>query len=231
MRGLAILVGVLIACSATAQTPRKGKPTPHAPVAKTAEPAPEPVPKEWDKEPDAFLGIHFNEPFKVEPCPIEVIGQYVKTEMLDYKAMKSLPGVCADPTDASYRYGKPESKTYKLANLPALGIGYKVNVQTKDSVVSKITIELAQSNFGVLLQAFKDRYGSPTEVKTETVKSNAGAEFSASDITWRGKKLSIAMYERLNRVDESYVVISDNLIMAQEISAQRAKRAAEAQKF
>jgi hypothetical protein len=231
MRGLAIIVGVLIACSAAAQTPRKGKPVPPAAAAKAPEPAAEPAPKDWDKEPDAFLGIHFGEPFKVEPCPIKVLGQYVKTEILDYDAVKSLPGVCVDPTDASYKYGKPENTTYKLANLPALGIGYKVSVQMKDAVVSKITMELDQSNFGVLLQAFKDRYGAPTEVKTDTVKNRAGGEFSATDVTWRGKKLSISMYERLNRIDESYVVISDNVIMAQEIAAQRAKRASEAQKF
>ena len=59
----------------------------------------------------------------------------------------------------------------------------------------------------------------------------AGAEFRAADVTWRGKKLTISMYERMSKVDESYVVISDNATMEKEIAALRARRAVEAQKF
>jgi hypothetical protein len=190
-----------------------------------------PVETVWEKEPDAFLGVKLNEPFNVAPCPTKIFGQYAKTEVLDYEAMKSLEGVCLNTTDPLYKYLKPESGPFKLAHLPALGVGYAASVHMKNGVVSKITIELKQSNFGVLLTAFKDRYGSPTSIESNTVKTTAGAEFNAADVTWKGKKLSISMYERMGKVDESYIVISDNLIMEAELAAQRAKRAAEAQKF
>jgi hypothetical protein len=177
------------------------------------------------------LGIKFNEPFGVISCPTKRYSQYSTSESTDYEAMKSVEGVCVDSTDLLYKYQKPDSARYRLLHLPDLGIGYNVSVQLKNNMVSKITIDLKHSSFSVLLQAFTDRYGKPTSIENNTVKTNAGGEFSAADVTWKGKKISIAMYERLGKVDDSYVVISDNVIMEAEIAAQRAKRAAEAQKF
>lgn len=191
------------------------------------------APKEeaWDKEPEAFLGIKFNEPFKVNPCPTKNIGQYTKIETFDYEAMKTLESVCLDTIDTSYKYQKTDNGVFKLGHLPSLGIGYSAQVHVKDGVVSKITIELKQPNFSILRTAFMDRYGQPTSVDNSPVKTLAGGEFSAADITWKGNNISIRMYERFNKVDESYVIISDNVMMEVEISAMRAKRAAEAQKF
>lgn len=191
------------------------------------------APKEetWDKEPEAFLGIKFNDPFKVNPCPTKNIGQYTKIETFDYEAMKTLEGVCLDTIDSSYKYQKTDNGVFKLAHLPSLGIGYSAQVHVKDGVVSKITIDLKQSNFSILHTAFIDRYGKPTSIDSSPVKTLGGGEFSAADITWKGKKISIRMYERFSKVDESYVIVSDNVIMEAEMNALRAKRAAEAQKF
>lgn len=231
MRLLMIALATAASFSVSAQTTNK-KPTTRPTTAPAAVAAAVEAPVQaWDKEPEAFLGIKFNEPLVVQKCPVKPLGQYVKTEYLDYEAMKSLEGVCLDVTDSLYKYQKPDGGTFKLAHLPALGIGYAASVHVKNGVVSKITIDLKQSNFGVLLTAFKDRYGVPTTVETNSVKTTAGAEFNAADVAWKGKLLSIYMYERMSKVDESYVVISDNAIMDAEIAAQRAKRAAEAQKF
>lgn len=229
MRSLIVALTAVTACTVSAQTATKkpaARPAAAAPVA-----APKPPVGTWNKEPEAFLGIMFNEPLNVQTCPSKSLGQYVKTEFLDYEAMNSLEGVCVDATDSLYKYQKPEKGTFKLAHLPILGIGYFASVHTQGGVVSKITIDLEQSNFGVLLTAFRDRYGLPSAVESNTVKTNAGAEFSAADVTWKGKKLSIRMYERVGKVDESYVVISDNAIMEAEMAEQRTRRAAEAQKF
>jgi hypothetical protein len=234
MRYLLVTLAAATVCTVSAQTAVKKSAAP--PVVPAQQPLPMPAPATpaeaaWEKEPDAFVGIKFNEALNAVPCPTKTYGQYVKTEILDYEAMKSIEGVCLDITDPLYKYQQSANSKFKLANLPSLGIGYKLNVHTKNGVVNKITIELKQSNFGVLLTAFKDRYGVPSSVGTTQVKTNAGAEFNAADVIWKGKKLSIQMYERLGKVDESYVVISDNAIMEAEIAAQRAKRAAEAQKF
>ena len=234
MHYLIVAVAAATACTVSAQTTVK-KPTarPAAP-AQRASPTPTPAVLSefvWEREPDAFVGIKFNEPFNVTPCPTKTYGQYIKSTSVDSEAMKSLEGVCLDTTVTLYKYQKPENGEFRIQNLPALGIGYGLNVHTKNGVVSKITIDLKQSDFGVLLTAFKDRYGSPSNVESTQVKTNAGAEFNAANVTWRGKKLSIHMYERIGKVDESHVVISDNAVMEAEIAAQRAKRAAEAQKF
>lgn len=234
MRYFLILLVAAMITQAGAQT--APKPTTSRPVASELQASSPVTPgtvaePSWDKEPEAFLGVKFNEPFNVSPCPVKTYGQYIKTEMVDHEAMVSIKGVCLDTTDTLYKYQNPENGTYKLSNLPSLGIGYAVSVHTKGSLVSKITVSLKQANFGVLLTAFKDRYGLPTAIESNRVKSNAGAEFNAADVHWKGKKLSIRMYERMGKIDESLVVISDNAIMESEAAAQRAKRASEAQKF
>ena len=226
MRHLVVSIAALTACTLSAQTPSKKATTPQTTTTKQQAGTVERV---WEKEPEGFLGIKFNEPLMVQKCPFKTAGQ--DTYYLDYEALKSLEGVCLDTTDTLYRYQKPENGTYKLQNLPSLGIYYRASVIAKNNVVSKITIDLKQPNFSVLLGAFKDRYGMPSSLETSTVKTNAGAEFNAAYVTWKGKKLSIQMYERMGRIDESYVVISDNAIIEEEIAAQRAKRGAEAQKF
>ena len=230
MRSFIVALTAVAACTVSAQTATK-KPAARS-AAATPVVAPEPAPaRVWDKEPEAFLGIKFNEPFNVQKCPPKTVGQYVKTEFLDHEAMKSVEGVCVDATDSRNKYQKPENGIFRLDNLPSLGIGYAASVHTKGGVVSKITIDLKQSAFGVLLTAFKDRYGLPSVVESSTVKTNAGAEFNAADVSWKGKKISIYMYERMGKVDESCVVISDNAIMEIELATQRERRAAEAQKF
>lgn len=234
MRYLLLALVAATACTVSAQTAVNKSAAPLAARAQQASPNPAPAtPTEaiWEKEPDSFVGVKFNEPFNVTPCPTKILIQHPKTEMLDRVAMKSLQGVCLDTTDRRYKHRQPEHDIFKLENLPSLGIWYKLNVHTKNGVVSEITMDLEQSDFGVLLTAFKDRYGTPSSIESTQVKTNAGAEFKAARVIWKGKKLSIQMYERMGKIDESYVVISDNAIKEAEVVAQRASRAAEAQKF
>jgi len=211
--------------TALAATPRNTAPAPKAaanPVATNT------AVNTWEKEPDSFLGIKFNEPLDVATCPIKYIGY---TEYIDYDAMWSLPRVCIDPLDSSYRHGKPANGTLKIMNVPKIGIGYDVNVKLKNSVVVGFTIKLKQHGYLLLLSAFQERYGEPTSVENSTVKNNAGGEFSSLNVTWKGKKITISTHERYVMVDESYVTISDNAAEEEESAIDRAKRASEAQKF
>lgn len=194
--------------------------------------APTPDPKSWDKEPESFLGIRLGERLTVPACPIRNIGQLTRIDTLDFEAIRKLEGVCFDPRDTSVKYPGPAGPSfYKLINVPSLGIPYSVSVRMKADVVEKVTIDLKQTNFSVLVDVFNQRYGAPTSVDTSMVKSNSGVEFSVRDVLWQGKKISIRMYERLNRIDESYVVVSDNALMEREVETIKAKRASEAQKF
>jgi len=186
-------------------------------------------PKAWDKEPDSFLGIKFNEPLTVDPCPIKHISTY--TESLAYDIMRLLPGVCLDPLDSNYKYGDHDNNTLKIRNVPDIGVGYDVDVTIKNGVVTKFTIDLKQYGYLLLLSAFKERYGDPTSIYNDTVKNNAGGEFNSLNVEWKGKKITISMRERYLMVDKSYVTISDNATEEAEAAKDRAKRASEAQKF
>ena len=82
MRSFIVALTAVAACTVSAQTATK-KPAARS-AAATPVVAPEPAPaRVWDKEPEAFLGIKFNEPFNVQKCPSKTVGQYVKTEFLD----------------------------------------------------------------------------------------------------------------------------------------------------
>lgn len=228
---VALMASIVSAQTVTKKPPARPAPPPAA-VAPAPTAAPEPAPVGWEKEPDGFLGIKIGEAFAVQACPTRPFGQYLRDPTLDYDSMKSLEGVCFDPTDSSIKYARASGPvTYKIKNLPALGIGYDVSAWMKEGVVSRITVSLKQSSFDVLYTAFRERYGKPTSIETKTVKTQAGAEFNATDVFWKGRKLSIRMYERMTRVDESYVSISDNAIMEKEMEAEKQKRSSEAQKF
>ena len=78
---------------------------------------------------------------------------------------------------------------------------------------------------------FKDRYGAPTSNQTHVFKAKNGGEFNATEVAWKGKNTSIYMYERLGRLDESHVLITDNEDLQAELDSKRDQRASEAQKF
>ena len=164
--------------------------------------------KTWDKEPENFLGIVIGKDFSVQACPTRNVGQTITVLAPDFEAIQKLSGVCHIPQSPN-RTNIPQS-SYKIINLPALGIPYSTTVRTEANSVKSIVIKLKQENFGVLVEAFTQRYGQPTSVIAKSVGNKFGAEFSAQEIKWRGKNISIYMYERFNLIDKSYVLISNN---------------------
>lgn len=181
----------------------------------------------WDKEPEAFLGIRLGQRMEVQACPSKSLGTLKPAiQIMDYAALEKVNGVCYDPTSLLN-----SDSLYQLHNLPSLGIAYRATLRVKDGVVSEIDIDLKQSGFHVLYDALQQRYGRPTIAGSSIVKNNAGAEFSSLEAAWQGVKMTITAYERLGRIDESYVSVQDAAIAARDAAALRAKRAAEAQKF
>ena len=170
MRYLLVLLAAVTACTVSAQTATK------KPATRAAVPAPQekqvPAPAAtveiaWEMELDAFLGIKFNKPFDVKRCPTKTLGTKFSSEMPDFEAFKSLPGVCLNTFADGYRAQQAENGTFKLDHLPDLGIWYAASVHLKDFNVSKITIDLQHSDFVTLLTAFKDRYGAPTLIESD----------------------------------------------------------------
>jgi len=227
----ALAFGCLVIQSGVQAAPKNSAPKVTSPAQKTEQDTDtiKANPKIWDKEPDSFLGIKFNEPLTVDPCPIKYINEH--TESLAYDIMRLLPGVCIDPLDANYKYGNPDNNTLIIRNVPDIGVGYDVDVTIKNGVVAKFTIYLKQYGYLLLLSAFKERYGYPTSIENSTVKNNAGGEFNSLNAEWKGKKITISMRERYLMVDKSYVIIYDNATEEAETAKDRAKRASEAQKF
>lgn len=151
--------------------------------------------------------------------------------MMDFEALKSMDGVCIDTQDITYQYQRGDSGKFKLFNLPNLGFTYKVYLNFKAGLVTSFTMELDQSDFSTLLNVFKDRYGAPTSNQTHVFKAKNGGEFNATEVAWKGKNTSIYMYERLGRLDESHVLITDNEDLQAELDSKRDQRASESQKF
>ena len=187
--------------------------------------------KGWVKEPSSFLGIEFKKPLTVQNCPTTYISQNSKMVMMDFEALKSMDGGCIDTQEITSKYQRGDSGKFKLFNLPNLGFTYKVYLNFKAGLVTSFTMELDQSDFSTLLNVFKDRYGAPTSSQTHVFKAKNGGEFNATEVAWKGKNTSIYMYERLGRLDESHVLITDNEDLQAELDSKRDQRASESQKF
>ena len=115
--------------------------------------------------------------------------------------------------------------------MPDLGIKYTVIVYLDGDVAKEISISLDQRNFSVLYDAFVGKYGPPTSMKDSVDRSNLGAVFSSKHIFWIGRNISISMYERLDRVDKSWVTISNNFLGQMESETKRKKFIDEYNKF
>ncbi len=187
----------------------------------------------WEKEPEAFLGVRLGEPFAVLACPMKALpSKFVRIESIDYDVVMKMDGVCFHPSSEISRLPKGNAPgDYRLVNVPQIGVGYKAYVRVKSGVSEKIFLELAQPDFAVLLDAFTQRYGPPTNVELGVAKNLAGAQMGSQTVQWLGRKLSIRMYERLTKMNESYVEISNNEIESADRASTRAKRATEVQKF
>lgn len=189
------------------------------------------VEKSWAKEPESFLGIDFKKPLRAQNCPTKYISKNSQLVMMDFEALKNFDGVCIDTQDTTYKIQRGDSGKFKLYNLPNLGFTYYVYINFKEGVVTSFNIYLEQSDFHTLLSAFKERYGAPTTTQSQIFKTMTGAEFDAAVVGWKGKAISILMYERLGRVDESSVLITDTEDFQADLDSKRIQRSSEAQKF
>lgn len=187
----------------------------------------------WEKEPETFLGIRLGDRFMVPACPTKDYGsRQVPIVVVDYGALSQVQGVCFNPSlNVSSIPSGDGPGSYRLENIPNLGVEYSISVRVNAGVSERIVMRLKQSGFEVLLDAFMQRYGQPTQISSGVAKNLGGAELQSRQVEWLGRNLSIRMYERHNTMDESHIEVSSNAIASREAESVRTRRASELQKF
>lgn len=156
--------------------------------------------KQWNKEPDNFMGIALNKPINLSNCPI-IYDEILRQNIVDEMEVRKTNDVCIDSTKSSY------AGFFYIRNTPRINISYTTIAMVENGVVNNISITFNQSDFEKFLNAFKIRYGEPTLTTNATATTLYGAKLESKVVFWQGKNMRISMYERLTKIDESVIEV------------------------
>jgi hypothetical protein len=148
-------------------------------------------------EPDNFMGIKFWQEL--------VESETLKTCRLSASwEPERETGLCFTPGDS------PAIKNVDI------GLGRLTTSATADLVgkkLARLQITFQQDAYPTAVALFKERYGAPTKIATETVTTKAGLNIQGQAMLWTGKRLSIVLRERGGdlRIDRGEIVYETDL--------------------
>lgn len=142
--------------------------------------------QKWLQEPTAFLGINIagNLKHDLKQCPP---GYELPTEIC-YKLISD--GI------------------YQVWGLPNIGIDNpRVAVQVKDSSIQYISLKTYEDQFPKLKSLLIQKYGKPTNSKSEVVKTKVGASFNNEKLYWQGANVVMVLSRYSNDIETSSLTI------------------------
>lgn len=77
-----------------------------------------------------------------------------------------------------------------------------------DEKLASIYMETSSSNFNMLMDIFRERYGSPTQVQETTWTSKAGRTLPNTIVAWRGDNIHITATQLGATLNKSSIVIT-----------------------
>ena len=152
--------------------------------------------KGWEKEPMTVFGIPLGEAIpagKVPACQLS-------SKENGYK----------QPSDPCIAFSRLDPDFGELMGLPFPSIAHRGSIHFHDGLVSKIIIDLSHDGYRQMRLILVERYGEPAKIEHSTVTSRAGATFDTEELSWVGVKNSVSLSERVDRIDRSIVIFSNN---------------------
>lgn len=158
----------------------------------------------WVQEPSSFMGIELNQALSTSvftECPVEppILSESNNKELqalldriqeVDMEQVAKLEKLC-------YLLGFSNDPTYDVYGLKVLPLNDHAWVNTLtgtlDGAVGLITISFESREFSSVMQMLTVRYGSPHKKNTEKLKTNGGAEFNNTVLSWSGKNVLITL--------------------------------------
>jgi hypothetical protein len=106
-------------------------------------------------------------------------------------------------------FKKLAAHLYEIQNPPAIGLWIgKVTALVADEKFEGISFIFQHSDADRMADLFKARYGSPTNVKRQTLQTGGGATIAGNEYTWSGGNVTILLSEYASRIDEGDVRIA-----------------------
>jgi len=104
-------------------------------------------------------------------------------------------------------------------------------VQRKDFVVKSVMVNAMHENYRDVKAVLIERYGKPSSVSNEFLQNGYGAKFSSEVLRWRGRRLSLTMYERSTVPDKSTFIFTGISANGESTASEGARRKADAAKL
>ena len=150
--------------------------------------------QDWQQEPVAVFGLKLGEPLTasdIPVCPPYKPGYGVP----DALCIEKLPGPYAE----------------KMATLNSLPINevYSASVHLQNSQVSSLHLDFKHEHYAKLRAILIERYGPPTKSSVAEIKTRAGLAVPAETLEWIGRKNSLRLFERFQRIDKSLAAFTN----------------------
>jgi hypothetical protein len=144
-------------------------------------------------EPDNFMGIKFFSEMgeSINQCKRERHQPEADTKLCFY----------------------PEVNGRHMIKYVDIGFGYMsfVDAYTVAKKFAKLNLAFGLTYYPTVVPIFRERYGQPTRMVTETWTSRAGTSVPNEIIFWEGKRVSITIRQRSDRVDMSSIVYETDI--------------------
>lgn len=149
-------------------------------------------PQRWEKEPDSFMGIKFGATL---PECVKKGPDYDYTAIYDEKlrCFTMMSNTISEP--------------WTVHGLPDIGVIVR---ETHPHLINGTAFEglyfqFWNRDYSSLEGLFIARYGEPTHRETVTLKNKVGLSFENSELSWRGKNVTIMLSKYASQFDQGKV--------------------------
>lgn len=95
----------------------------------------------------------------------------------------------------------------KIADAP-IEVSFRLIGEPTERQMMSVLLVFRPNDYGLLRDAFIDRYGQPHARKTETVTTRAGAKLDNEVLTWSGVKTWTTISRYGSRIDEGFAFVT-----------------------
>jgi len=129
----------------------------------------------WN-EPDSFMGVKFWRPINEGTLPQCGPDAEIK-----------------QPRKPCWEKFITDENSHNILNVAIGDFFMDIQADSLNGKVAHLHIVFFQADYGTILLTFKERYGAPTSIKTETLQNGFGAKFKNEIVKWEGKRLNITI--------------------------------------
>ena len=149
----------------------------------------------WQSEPSTVFGIALGEP---------ISSNIPDCAPIDYRNYRPHEVFCKETSS----YESDGIGLVKFQKIPMGNILSTITAFTYEGVVGSLHASAPHDNYSRFREALIEKYGQPTKILKDKVKTNAGVEWPSEVLRWTGVNVTIELHERMERVTVTTMVVS-----------------------